>query len=246
MQANNDSIGRGSFGLSGNLLKLIAALTMLVDHTGMILFPNVLWLRIIGRLSFPIFAFLIAEGCRHTKNRLRYLSVIFCLGVVTTAVYYMVEGRLYGNILITFSCSIAICFCLLRSGEAETRFRKGLWLFVALFLTLSIWQLDKHVLHVDYGILGVMLPVFPTAVDLLVRPKKRLAMLTPRFWGFVLGLFLLCFMKGWLQLFALPTSVLLAFYNGERGFRIPKYAFYVFYPLHLDLLWIIEMLMAKA
>lgn len=46
--------------LSGNALKLIAALTMLIDHIGVILLPNVAILRVIGRLAFPIYAFMIA------------------------------------------------------------------------------------------------------------------------------------------------------------------------------------------
>ena len=66
--------------LSGNGLKLVAALTMLIDHVGMLLFPQVLLLRIIGRLAFPIYAFMIAEGCRYTKNKLRYFLMVFLLG----------------------------------------------------------------------------------------------------------------------------------------------------------------------
>lgn len=62
------------FTLSGNALRIIAALSMLIDHIGVILFPNVTILRIIGRIAFPIDAFMIAEGCANTKNKLWYLS----------------------------------------------------------------------------------------------------------------------------------------------------------------------------
>ena len=58
--------------LNGNHLKLIAAFTMLLDHVGILLFPQIRLLRILGRLAYPIFAFMIAEGCRYTKNKLRY------------------------------------------------------------------------------------------------------------------------------------------------------------------------------
>ena len=54
--------------LNGNHLKLIAAFTMLLDHAGILLFPHVKLLRILGRLAYPIFAYMIAEGCRYTKN----------------------------------------------------------------------------------------------------------------------------------------------------------------------------------
>ena len=60
-------------GLTGNQLKLIALFAMTCDHVGMQIFPQLLWLRMIGRLAMPIYAFMIAEGCRHTRNRKKYL-----------------------------------------------------------------------------------------------------------------------------------------------------------------------------
>ncbi len=74
-------------GLSANQLKVIAALTMLIDHVGMILFPSIRLFRIIGRISFPIFSFMIYEGCKYTRNKKRYLLQIFIIGIFTTAVY---------------------------------------------------------------------------------------------------------------------------------------------------------------
>ena len=68
------------YSLSGNALKIIAAITMLIDHIGVILLPQITLFRVIGRISFPIFAFMIAEGCAHTKNKLRYFYRFFCLG----------------------------------------------------------------------------------------------------------------------------------------------------------------------
>ena len=56
-------------GLTGNQLKLIALFAMTCDHVGLQLLPNVLILRILGRLALPIFAYMIAEGCRYTRNR---------------------------------------------------------------------------------------------------------------------------------------------------------------------------------
>ena len=107
---------REKYGLSGNALKIIALIAMTVDHIGVILLGgNVVW-RIIGRISFPIFAFMIAEGCRYTKNKRQYLGTIFLLGAVCQAVYYFGEKSLYQGILITFSLSIIIfsAFILLR------------------------------------------------------------------------------------------------------------------------------------
>ena len=97
---------------SGNILKIIAAVLMLTDHIGYIIFPQYPIFRIIGRLSFPIFAFMIAEGCYYTKNKLRYFLGIFSLAVVCQIVYYIFENSLYMGILITFSLSILVIYSL--------------------------------------------------------------------------------------------------------------------------------------
>ena len=76
--------------LSGNALKIIAAISMVIDHTGVIFFPDVLIFRIIGRLGLPIFAFMIAEGCRYTKNKLKYFLSLLILGTACQLVYDVV------------------------------------------------------------------------------------------------------------------------------------------------------------
>ena len=71
--AMTDQKGLSGGGLSGNALKIIAAVAMLIDHVGIMFFPTVAIYRIIGRLSFPIFAFMIVEGYFHTKNLKKYV-----------------------------------------------------------------------------------------------------------------------------------------------------------------------------
>ena len=61
------------------LLKMLALITMTCDHVGLQLFPDILIFRIIGRLAMPIYAFMIAEGCRHTRNRKKYLLLLWFL-----------------------------------------------------------------------------------------------------------------------------------------------------------------------
>ncbi|MBQ8005101.1 MAG: hypothetical protein IJ303_02170, partial [Clostridia bacterium] len=68
---------------------------MLADHIGMIFFPNIQIFRIIGRLAFPIFAFMIAEGCRYTKNKARYFFTVFVLGIICQTAYFRYNGDTY-------------------------------------------------------------------------------------------------------------------------------------------------------
>ena len=66
-------------------IKILAALSMLLDHMGLILFPEVAWLRIVGRLAFPLYALCIAEGFTHTRHRGKYFLRIFVLGVIAVS-----------------------------------------------------------------------------------------------------------------------------------------------------------------
>ena len=59
--------------LDGTMLKIIAMISMVIDHVGDMFFPELLWLRMIGRLAMPVFAFCITEGYIHTRNRKKYL-----------------------------------------------------------------------------------------------------------------------------------------------------------------------------
>lgn len=123
--------------MNRNILKSIACISMLIDHIGYLLFPNILIFRLIGRLAMPIFSFFIAEGCRHTSNRFRYFLRIFLLGLLCQTVYIAQElltsGKitpqsscLYLNILLTFSLSIPICFSFLHfeNMRKETQSKK--------------------------------------------------------------------------------------------------------------------------
>lgn len=70
-------------------LKIIALILMTIDHIGMMLFPDIMWLRYIGRLSAPIFVFCVTEAMRHTHNQKRYLIKLFGFSLTTTFLFYV-------------------------------------------------------------------------------------------------------------------------------------------------------------
>ncbi len=231
------------FGISGNALKLLACVSMLTDHVGMLLFPNVRLLRIIGRLAFPIFSYLIFEGCRYTKNKTRYFLQIFILGLATSAVTSIAYSRPYFTSLITFSCSIILIYLLQNFKELEDKKKKAadLLLFAcALFLMFVLTRL----VNVEFGLSGILLPVYPAAISLIQDgTRKKLLLLDPKFLAFATGLLIHAVTRGNLQPYALVALVPLALYNGNRGFYMPKYTFYIFYPTHIAVLWLISLLM---
>lgn len=208
------------------MLKVIAALSMVVDHVGLMFFPGVPVLRILGRLAFPIFAFMIAEGCRYTRSRKRYFGTVFALAVVCQVVYFLVDGSMYLSILFTFSLSILTIFALQFFQVKQTA--SSALVFVS--AVAGVYLLNR-VFTIDYGFWGCMVPVF--AALLRNSPFDRRAC-NVLMLGF--GLVFLSMDLGGNQFWSLLAVPLLLLYSGKRGKWKMKYFFYVFYPLHLALL----------
>lgn len=220
--------------LSGNTLKLIAAASMLLDHIGLLFFPESGVLRILGRLAYPIFAYMIAEGCYYTRNRRRYFFTIFALAAACQLVYALVGDWMYFSILFTFSLSILNIYAMDRF-KADRSARNE----VFLTLTIAGTFLLNNLFTIDYGFWGSMAPVCAaifrdTSWD---SPRPRLVL-------FGLGLVMLSLSLGGSQWWCLLSLPLLLCYSGERGKGNLKYFFYLFYPLHLALLqglqWLLQ------
>lgn len=231
--------------LSGNALKLIAAAAMLIDHTGMLLFPDALWMRIVGRLAFPIFAFMIAEGCRYTRSRRRYLGLIAVLAALYQIVYWLFDRSTYMSVLVTFTLAILVIYALqhLKSTLAEKN-RTVLKTACAILLLLSsvagVWLANRF-LTIDYGFWGCMLPVWvsifqPRRGDTMPPAMARFDILPVHIAMLSVGLFILGLDLGAIQMGALTACPLLLLYSGQRGTLNMKYFFYIFYPVHLAVL----------
>ena len=228
---------------------------MLLDHMGILLFPGFAPLRWVGRIAMPLFAFFIGEGCRHTGNRKKYFLSVFLLGVFCQAVYVidaLVETGSVGvrsdawylNILLCFSVAIPGA-CLLFDAVSKPGGEKrrpavlfALWLALVLALGVLLPVLRRTrgwALEFDYGVWAILLPLPAAAFG-----EKR-----PRLLAFGIALLLFClaltpsFPIVWFSLLSLP---LLFLYNGAPGSRKFKYAFYVFYPAHLGLLYLLSLL----
>ena len=85
-------IGSGRYGLSGFGLKIIAILAMLLDHIGASLYPSSIWLRAVGRLAFPIFAFLICEGFIYTRSVKRYAMRLGVFAIFSEIPYNLLHS----------------------------------------------------------------------------------------------------------------------------------------------------------
>ncbi|MBR3753108.1 MAG: hypothetical protein IKK50_08270 [Ruminiclostridium sp.] len=226
------------YGLSGNALKIIAIISMTLDHIGYHLFPGCHLLRILGRLALPIFAYMIAEGCHHTRNPRKYLLTILAVAALCQLVYFFAMGSLYQCILVTFVLSILLIQSMDRARQDEshqTALTTALVWAGVVFVCVGLPQLLDHTdFAIDYGLWGVLLPVF----IYLGRDRREKLLLT------AVGLILLALsFFGLTQWFSLAALPLLALYNGERGKWRMKYFFYVYYPIHLAVIYGISLIL---
>lgn len=241
--------------INSNALKFLACFFMVIDHIGFLLFPtpNMYWLRIIGRLSLPLFAFTIAEGCRYTKNKVFHFSLLAGLALIVQVVYYLFDGSLYMSILVTFTFSTVCIYALQFFKQTLFSKKKTVWKILSIFPFIGAVVLtyiaNEHLI-IDYGFWGCMLPVFASLLDFHRIPApdilEKADNLPLRILCFSVGIVLLAIYAPALrdiQFYSLLALPILLLYNGEKGKWKTKYFFYLFYPLHLVLLQGISYLM---
>ncbi len=224
-------------GLNNNQLKIIALIAMTLDHVGYMLIPGLTILRIIGRLAFPIFAYMIAEGCTYTKNMKKYFGMTAAVALVCQLVYFFAMGSLYMCVMVTFTLSIGLIAIIKKVQEK----RSVLWwsVFVAAFVvTFFLCNILPNLptgtdYYVDYGMIGVMLPVM-----VYVYRGKSMKLVVATLMLVLLGQYL-----GGVQWYGLAAVPLLALYNGQRGKLKLKNLFYIYYPVHLALIYGIGMIL---
>jgi hypothetical protein len=218
-----------SFDSGRELLKWIAIITMTVDHVGAILYPELEILRFIGRLSFPLFAYLLMLGMETTRNIRNYFSRLFVFALISQVPFFLALD--YGpfnslNIFFTLSAGLLLIHF----------FKKG-----SVFVIVSL--LASLLLPVDYGIYGIA--VIGSMYILKENTKLGVVSLV-----LLNTLFLLPWNSQFLSIAAIP--LILLHKNGSisttkenaEHYTIPiwrKYFFYTYYPLHLTLLYIIKL-----
>lgn len=208
------------------ILKIIALISMVCDHAGYIIFDGFSFMNYIGRLSFPVFAFLITEGYIHTNNLKRYFSRLLIFAIISQLPYML---------LFNDSLTLNILFTLTLGLLAITVYNKlnnklfGIS-FVILFSVLA------SLLHFDYGWFGIAIIfifyIFKTQ-KIYLNMLFSFTVFTNYFYYFAktlrveyLFIILCCVLS------LIPINL----YNGKKG-KNTKYLLYIFYPLHLIILY---------
>ena len=196
-------------------IQIIAALTMLIDHIGAVFFPQSIGFRAIGRLSFPLFAFGIAQGVACTRNFRKYFGRILLAAIISQPIYYMLFHMTQLNPLFMLAWGGAALYF----WRQEKKGIAAVMLFGSVFVDMSYsW----------YGVWTIFLFGFYAVKE------------TTCFYGQVAINAIYGFTTGaWLQILSLFSF---GFLDGKWRIealskKLPRYFFYVFYPLHLLVLW---------
>lgn len=139
------------FGLDSFTLKIIALLTMIIDHVGAFLFPQYWELRIIGRISFPIFAFLVVEGFYHTKDLQKYMKRLAVFAVISEIPFDLVStGRIFDigrqNVFFTLFLGVLLMYFY------ESQYSKAAKAGCVILILLA-----GDIFRTDYGAWGVLM-----------------------------------------------------------------------------------------
>lgn len=217
----NAVISKG--GLTSFHLKVIGIAAMLCDHIGVVFFPELTVLRIIGRISFPIFAFLLVEGYFHTKSIPKYMSRLLLMALISEVPYDLVMfGRIVDfrrqNVFFTLFLGILMLYLF------ETRSNA-----VAKVISLVLVLLVSEAIISDYNSSGlIMILGFYVYHE---RPWMR---------G-IANAYINIQAIGGIQSYGTLALIPIGFYNGEQGPGSKKF-FYASYPVLLVILLVIKIL----
>ena len=226
--------------LNGFHLKLIAACTMLIDHVGYVLFSDALWLRCIGRIAFPLFCFLMAEGCVYTRDRRKYALRLLVFALLSEIPFNLMNTGTpwdlsHQNVLWTLLAGALLCWLV--DWALQKRTAPGLVLTGAV-MAAAFCLLELA--NTDYGGWGTLLVVMFYAVRR--APSGTVSKMMAQTFG--LAFFSIAIMGGVsVELWSLAALIPIWLYNGQRGFspKAVQYGFYAFYPAHILVLSLIAM-----
>lgn len=252
--ADNTPTAQGlKSGISSFTLHIIAMGLMLCDHMWALLFPAAEWLTCIGRIAFPIFAFMIVEGYTHTRNLKRYMLRILIWACLSEIPFNIMCGGsifypLHQNVLWTFLLSLLMITLI---EKCKARFKRAAAVLLSIGITLPGFVLG-YLIFTDYfggGVLTVLVFYF-------FRKRNWKCLLAQVVCLYILNVELLggyCIIVNIFghdvelvqQGFALLALIPIWLYRGRQGFHSKafQYVCYAFYPVHMIVLLIIREIM---
>ncbi|WP_110933399.1 TraX family protein [Paenibacillus bouchesdurhonensis] len=210
-------------------MQFLAMLTMLIDHVGLLFFPDQPLWRIIGRIAFPLYAYALAQGHQHTSSHNKYVLRLFGIAVVSQLPYQLVFDTNELNVVV----SLCVAAILLRVLDGLS---PGWFSFSLIALACFIYEIFPF----EYGAYGLLLM-------LIFNYMKSGPMLVGL--HFLLNLAAL-FTYGWvIQLFSIFPTMLIVYgpnlWRRLESWRMPRWLWRLFYPVHLAVLAMIVNFIGK-
>lgn len=212
--------------MSSFVLKIIAIVTMFIDHIGYAIFGKFSFFNYIGRIAFPIFAFQISEGYIHTRNLKKYFLRLFIFALISQ-IPFMLFYKLISN---TFELNIF--FTLLLGLACIYIYDKSKYKFTSIILSIVIGIIAEFS-HCDYGFYGVAI------ILLFYIFKNNISLASIAFiLATTIKYLIIIFKYGlydayiYLLICTIIPIIFINLYNGKKG-KDTKYLLYLFYPIHL-------------
>ncbi|MFD3257994.1 TraX family protein [Paenibacillus lentus] len=201
-------------------MQLLAMLTMLIDHVGLLFFPGQPLWRIIGRIAFPLYAYALAQGHQHTSSHGKYVVRLIAIAVLSQIPYQLAFDTNELNVV----ASLCVAVILMRVLD-------GLSPGWASFTLIAFACVLYEVFPFEYGAYGLLLM-------LIFNYMKTGPMLVGM--HLLLNLAAL-FTYGWLiQLFSIIPTMLIVYgpnlWRKLESWRVPRWIWRMFYPVHLAIL----------
>ncbi|MGG1879390.1 MULTISPECIES: TraX family protein [Paenibacillus] len=200
-------------------MQWIAMITMLIDHIGLVFFPDQEMWRVIGRIAFPIYVYALVQGHFHTSSRPRYMMRLAVIAVISQIPYQLALDPYGLNVVVTLFVGAVILYLLDRSESAI--------LSVILVIAACVVMND---LPFDYGAYGLLLIlIFRYASSAWLVPCH--IMLNLLFW----------LLNNWeMQMWSVLPTVVIAygpeFWKRLESMQVSRWVWRSFYPLHLVLI----------
>lgn len=216
-------------------LKLIALCTMTIDHIGAVLLPQYLFLRIIGRIAFPIYCFLLVNGMFHTKDCRKYIGRLMLFALISEVFFDLtffgtVFAPQHQNVFFTLAIGLIMIYVLEYLKE-KGKCRIHIVNCVMELVIVALCCLLAYFLRTDYSYFGIIV-----IYGFFIFRYNR-----------VLSCFFQIYMNviimGGVQSFAVLALPIIGLYNGNPGAKKYKWLFYVYYPAHLLVLYLLEMIL---
>ena len=214
------------------MIELVAVVSMIIDHVGFVFFPEMIIFQIIGRLSFPLYAYLIALGYSRTKNSIIYFFFFFLLAIVSQWFFNYLISPIKLNVCFTLSFSI-ISLIVFESNRINKVLKLFLYILI-LFLAL--------LLGCEYGSYGILLVLL---FHLYIRNQHdktyKIYAITSIILLIIVSMFVFSFSIIHLySILSLPIILLTPKNIQKIKVNSIKHINYLVYPLHLLIMFLIR------